>query len=302
MKKYIISLIYIILLFGVVAIYVQLYQPKTIECFSSKQLSDEREDLNKIIEYPDIYDKTYTRLFNLVMNEPAIYRHDIIKIKEITKLNKESRVLEAGCGLGRHLEIIKELIPDITIEGVDKSKSMINQCNIRNPGVELLCTSLTIPEIYKPEKLTHILSLQDTLHQNSPKEVSTILNNFHKWLIPNGYLIIHIIDPNKLDPRPRAFSQCFKAKDGTRHALTYFESFSHEAWWEKDTDKKNWYSYCQKYIFPNEKIKIQTNPLWLPPINVMLNYITRHQFKLKEIVELNEVGESMYKLYIFKKV
>jgi SAM-dependent methyltransferase len=308
MNSYFTFFIYVIILFTGVLLYLNLTVPKKIkplneiiEGFSGKPLSDYREDSNKIIVYPDNYDKTYTRLFDLVTNEPAIYRHDIIKIKEITKLNDNSRVLEAGCGLGKHLEIINELVTGITIEGIDRSKSMINQCKIRNPGIELLCTSLTIPEIYKPESLTHILSLHETLNHNTPKEISAILNNFYKWLIPGGYLVVHVIDPSKLDPGPRAFSQYFKSKDGTRHSLTYFESFTHEAWWEKSTDKKYWYSYCEKYIFPGEKLKIQTTPLWIPPVNKMLNYISRHNFKLKEIIELNEIEVSQFNLYVFKK-
>lgn len=301
-------LLYIMFLISVILFYILLTKEtpekslnEILERFSEKLLSEEREDSNKIKVYPDNFDKVYTRLFELVTNEPAIYRHDIIKIKETTKLDDKSRVLEAGCGLGRHMEILRELYPNISIEGIDRSKSMINKAMIRNPGAELLCTSLTIPEIYKAETLTHVLCLHETINHNTPKEISNILNNFHKWLILNGYLIIHILDPTKLDPGPRAFSQYFKAKDDTRHALTYFESFTHEAWWEKEENREYWYRYCEKYIFPRNKFKIQSTPLWIPPVNRMISYITRHNFKLEEIIELNDIEITEFKLYVFKK-
>jgi len=309
MNSYVTCFLYVIFLLAAAAVYLTLTAPgkpkplnKIVEGFSKKALSEDREDESKLRVYPDHNDKVYSRLFDLVTNEPAIYRHDIIKIKDVAKVNEKSRVLDAGCGLGRHLEILREIVPGITVEGVDRSKSMIHQSRIRNPGAELLCTSLTVPEIYKPETLTHILCLHETLNHNTPKEISTILNNFHKWLLPGGYLIVHLLDPTKLDPGPRAFSQYFKAKDDTRHALTYFESFTHEAWWEKETDKKYWYRYCEKYIFPKDKIKVHTMPLWIPPVNKMLNYITRHRFKLKEMIELNDVEVADFSLYIFKKI
>jgi|SaaInlStandDraft_1057018.scaffolds.fasta_scaffold02408_5 SAM-dependent methyltransferase len=302
------QLICLIIFLTAIATYLNLSKPKKninpnhlLEGFSNKNISEDREDENKLIVFPDHNDSVYSRLFELVTNEPAIYRNDIIQIKKKTKLTEKSRVLDAGCGLGRHMEIIKELVPKIKIEGIDKSKSMINKCRIRNPGSELLCTSLTIPEIYKKEKLSHILCLHETLHHNNPREINKILKNFHKWLVPGGYLVVHIFDPKKLDPGPREFSQYFKDDDGTRHSLTYFESFTHEAWWEKESEKRDWYKYCEKYIFPKDKIKIQTTPLWIPPVNKMLEYISNHDFKLHEIIELKDVEITDFTLYVFKK-
>lgn len=301
-------LIFLLIFLGAIAVYLQSSKPRCkvnvnemVEGFSGTSLSEDREDDNKLIVFPDNNDNTYSRLVELVTDEPAIYRNDIIQIKKKAKLTDKSKVLDAGCGLGRHMEIIKELLPQIAIEGVDKSRSMVNRCRVRNPGAELLCTSLTIPEIYKDEKLSHILCLHETLHHNTPKEISKILNNFHKWLVKDGYLIIHILDPKKLDPGPREFSQYFKDDDGNRHSLTYFESFTHEGWWEKEKEKKYWYKYCEKYIFPKDKLKIHTTPLWIPPVNKMLEYITKHNFKLEEVIELKDVVIDDFSLYIFKK-
>ena len=33
----------------------------------------------------------------------------------------------------------------------------------------------------------------------------------------------------------------------------------------------------------------------------MLNYISRHNFKLKEIIELNDIEVSQFNLYVFTK-
>jgi SAM-dependent methyltransferase len=98
---------------------------KVVENFSGKALSKFRGNSNKIKVYPDHNDKTYTRLFDIVTDEPALYKNDILQIKELTNLNEKSRVLDAGCGTGKHFKIIKELIPKIEMEGVDRSKNMI---------------------------------------------------------------------------------------------------------------------------------------------------------------------------------
>ena len=90
---------YLIFLLGTVSIYLSLtslVKYKSIqtitENFSENPLSEYREKSNKIILFPDNYDKVYTRLNNIVMNEPAIYRHDIIKIKETTGITDKSQI------------------------------------------------------------------------------------------------------------------------------------------------------------------------------------------------------------------
>jgi SAM-dependent methyltransferase len=248
-------------------------------------------------ELQDHYDKFYVRLHDITTNEPAYFKNDILNIKNITKLDSKSVILDAGCGTGRHIKNITDLIPDIEVHGVDKSKSMVLKAQVRNPINNIVCKPLT-SNIYN-KKFTHIMCLENTLHHNSEEDIYDILINFNRWLSKGGYLIVHIMDPNKLDPGPRPFSQYFKSKDNTRHSLTYFEGFTHEAWWEKE--KNDWYRYCEKFIFKNTKIKIKATPQWIPPVNKMIKMITRQNFKLKEIVELDNVEISNYNLYIFQK-
>lgn len=277
-------------------------RPKsTIEGFSGKPLSEYRGDQNKIRVFPDRCDGVYAKLFELVLNNYAIFQYEIEKIRKATKLDEDSRVLDAGCGAGFHMKVLKDTLPGISLEGVEISKSMIERAKIRVPGGEFVNTSLTIREIYKPNTLTHILCLHDTLNHNTAIDVGKMLNNFYDWLVPGGYLAVHILDPTILDPGPRTFSQYYKGKDNVRHSLTYFEAFTHDAWFEKDPDRKYWYRYCEKYLFPNNKVKIKTTEYWIPPKNKMVEYITRHHFHLRQIVELDDVEMPDFSLYIFTK-
>ena len=260
-----------------------------------------RDKSFKLVDYEDKKDKVYVKLNDVMVNEPAIYRNDLLNIKKFTNLSSSSVVLDAGCGTGRGITEIINLFPGIHVEGIDMSRNMINQSRINNPGANLLCTSLVNSNIYKKNSLSHILCMRMTLNENPTGTISKILENFHKWLKNDGYLILNITDPNKLDPGQRAFSQYYKSDNNVKHALTYFEGFTHDAWWEKVKNKKNWYQYCEKIMFSNKNFIIKTTQVWIPSVNKMLEYITRHNYKIKEIIEIDEFNRDDYSMYIFEK-
>jgi SAM-dependent methyltransferase len=297
------SIVILAIILAGLSTYITLTAPKikdNIESFSNKSLTECRGS-NKFKIYGDRCDDVYATLFELVMNNYTIFQYEIEKIRKATKIDEDSRVLDAGSGAGYHIQILKKDLPGIDIEGVEISKSMLDRAKIRNPGVEFINTSLTEKNIYKDKSLTHILCLHDTLNHNTSMEISKILNNFRQWLSDDGYLVVHILDPNKLDPGPRTFSQYYKGKDDVRHALTYFEAFTHDGWWEKDPDRKFWYRYCEKYMFPKGSVKIKTTEYWIPPQTKMVEYITKHGFRVKKIMDLNDVEMPDFSLYVFQK-
>jgi ubiquinone/menaquinone biosynthesis C-methylase UbiE len=266
-----------------------------------KSLSLLRGDPQEIKTVNDPFDRNYARLFDTVFDVEPLFEYEITQIKAITKPDKNSRVLDAGCGVGRHLQHILAMFKDAKVEAVDQSYQMIRRAMIRNPSAEFTTASLLGSGLYRPLSLTHILALHDTLCSNNATELSQVLTNFHRWLQLQGYLVLHILDPNKLDPGPREFSQYFKGDDDARHALTYFEAFTHEAWFEKVKDKPDTYRYCEQFLFPEGMKKISTREMWVPPTNQVLKMVTDMGFKLVEVVDLMSVGVKDFNMYIFRK-
>lgn len=264
--------------------------------------SQEVEGFTSTSATADRCDKVYARLFEVVINNYVIYQFEMEKVRKATKLDEDSRVLDAGSGLGFHIKILRESLPGLNIEGVESSRSMMDRSRIRNPGTVFHNASLTQKDLFKARSWTHILCMHDTLHHNTAVDVNKILTNFNTWLAPGGYLVIHVLDSNKLDPGPRVFSQYYKGKDNVRHALTYFEAFTHDAWWERDPDRKYWFKYCEKYIFPKETFKIKTTEYWIPPQNKMVEYVSKHGFKLRQIIDMADVEVPDFNMYVFQKV
>lgn len=273
-----------------------------LEHFTNNDMTVYRENNYKKMEITDPVDEIHSRLFEIVINNYEIFQFEVDKIKKYTKMDEDSKVLDAGCGFGFHMNIIKKDLPGITIEGVDISNNMLNRAMVRNPECSFVNDDLINPNLYKKHVLTHILCLHDTLNHNTAIEIKKILGNFKKWLSSGGYLIVHIFDDTILDPGVRPFSQYYKGKDNVRHSLTYFEAFTHDAWWEKDPERKYWYRYCEKYIFPKEKEKIKTTDYWIPPKKDMLQYILNNGFKLITTIHLTELEIKDFSIYVFANI
>jgi len=120
------------------------------------------------------------------------------------------------------------------------------------------------------------------------------------WLKPQGYLFLHIFDPTNLDPGPREFSQYYQEGD-TKHALTYFDNFTHDAWWTPDLSEKYAYKYCQKFIIDNGKSKLKIHKLHIPPVKDTIQKVLDHDFKLVAVKDLEKAHIEAFRLYVFAK-
>jgi len=100
-------------------------------------------------------------------------------------------VLDAGCGTGAFGVRIKRSHPNIRLYGVDLNSRYLELANSASVYDGLSCANLEDQNIFGPLQFDTILC--PYLLHHFP-DMQLVVDNFYKWLRPEGYLII--IDPN----------------------------------------------------------------------------------------------------------
>lgn len=150
----------------------------------------------------EVYDDFLAQIYNRIY-QPRGPNHFIFDaVEKMTESSKDKSVmLDAGCGTG-------ELAGYMMKRGykhvyaIDQSKYMIEYCNEQWPEMKALHGNFLVPMTYDKASFTHIFLTGDTIYHIQDK--LTLLRNLYYWLMPNGYLILHLYDPLQFNPVPLA--------------------------------------------------------------------------------------------------
>jgi SAM-dependent methyltransferase len=274
--------------------------------FNNKNQIENFENLNLNIPLDnsdDSFSHMYTKLYNKVFNYKTMYEQECERILKMInsrfKNKKRIRILDAGTGCGKHLEfILKD--KNIKVYSIDKSKNMIQRAKINIPNIDITHGNLNEKSQYQPFFFDAILCLKETIYHNNSKDVDDIMANFYLWLKPGGLLFVHIFDPNKLEPAPREFSQYWYDGDGVKHSITYYDKFSHDAYWKKG--KGDIYYYTEEYKKNKSKKKFNNRvKLYIPKKEKITKTIENHYFTLKEILPNGNLAIIDHELYVYEK-
>ena len=252
----------------------------------------------------DHYDELDAKLYDEVFDFSKLYQVDSESVRNFLKTrlpsdefeNKEVKILDMGTGCGKHYQHLSKWF---SVIGVDKSPNLLDLARTRNPLGEFQRGELDKGELFKKGNFVGATCLVETMHLNTEDKMEKILKNVHDWLRPGGYLFIHIFDPKNLDPGPREFSQYYQEGD-IKHALTYFNNFSLDTWWEKKSEGV--YKYCQKYILENGKNRLKILTMYIPQVKVMIQKILDIGFKLVAVKDLEKAHIEAFRMYVFQKI
>ena len=239
------------------------------------------------------------KLHNTVFDNPKLYQYDIKSvIKQIMKDKciKDLKILDAGCGVGRHYKELVNMCNGAHIIGVDYSSNMLSQARINNPNGDFIKGNLLKPDLFSENTFDYIFSMLDTIYHN--QNLEEILQNYRKWLKPNGILIIHIFDTTKLDPGSQPHTQYYLDDHNRKHGLTYYNGFAHDAYWEHDDDC---IAFIQSYITDNGLKTSKKWKLYFPQKSTMIKTIKHIGFKLIDVISLNSLEIEDIELFCFRK-
>ena len=144
-----------------------------------------------------IYDDFYVSIYDDLMFNPVKNNYEIGEISRITKMEPNiSRVLDIGSGTGHHCNLLQK--KGIKCEGLEASKAMVKQSAKRFPKVPVHHGNALDTMIYPGNSFTHINCLYFTIYYIKNKK--QFFDNCYHWLMPGGYLALHLVNRTKFSP------------------------------------------------------------------------------------------------------
>jgi SAM-dependent methyltransferase len=144
----------------------------------------------------NIYDDFYANIYDYLVFNNIKTNYEVGEIINETTPDSESIILDIGCGTGHHVAQLSE--QNLNVIGIDISPSMISKAKENYPNFNFKVADALYQETFRPNAFTHILCLYFTIYYM--KDKMRFFNNCMDWLMPGGYLIIHLVNRNQFDP------------------------------------------------------------------------------------------------------
>jgi len=283
-----------IILFFIYVVYNYYRVSKTIENFEDKFETFEK--------YDDIYDSEFVDLYEIIYRDFSDIEYDF-KVTDSKCIsnnnNNNNNILVAGCGVGKLCKKIKDKYSNVV--GLDISELMLNKAQSLYPNIKFIRGNLIKQNIFNKNTFTQIYIDERTLYYNKPDEINTIIINCMKWLKEDGFLIIPIYNPDKLQLACRYYSSKYIDNKGNIHGFTYLNDFSHDCYYIRNKENKDIFDYYDKIIFDTSDKRIKKTTFYIPPKENIYDIVLKNGFDLIHIEKIRIQIVGGYELAIFKK-
>ena len=187
----------------------------------------------------NIYDDFYSSIYDELVYDNVINDFEVGEIKRLVKPTERSRVLDIGCGIGHHVNLLEK--SGYKVEGVDKSGAMIKSAKKKYPSCKFKQGDVLESMLYPKNSFSTITCLYFTIYYITDKQL--FLQNCYNWLMPGGYLVLHLVNRDKFDPilnsaDPLHLVSAQKyAKKRITNSLVKFKDFQYKANFDLDKSK-----------------------------------------------------------------
>ena len=139
----------------------------------------------------DIYDTFYATVYDTLHDPSTRSKADYSKIVELTRPSRSNSVfLDIGSGTGHLVNRLEQ--NGYSVYGIDKSPAMVKQSLTKYPDIDVKSGDVLDPTTYDHGMFTHITCMDQTIYHIEDKHM--FFRNCYNWLMPNGFLILHLID------------------------------------------------------------------------------------------------------------
>lgn len=243
--------------------------------------------------YDDFYAEIYDYLvFNAVRND-----YEVGTIFNNTSPNEKSVVADIGCGTGHQVNDLAKR--DLHVIGIDVSPSMIEKAKTNFPNRNFKVGDALDRFLFNTTSLTHITCLYFTIYHISDKR--RFFNNCMAWLMPGGYLIVHLVDKYKVTPilpsnMPLYSISSNANASGTKVTLKDFVYNANFKLRDNETATLE-----EKFKFHDGRIRKQEQTLYMEDLPTIVQMAQDAGFTLDAKINMVQCAYENQYLYVFVK-
>lgn len=225
-------LIELLVILGIILLGILLYKISTPPYEKENQEGFNQERGFVLKREQDIYDDLYVDMYDNLKDTAHRSELELIQILKMTEpTTKHSNFLDIGSGTGY---IVNQLnAAGYRAYGLDKSKSMVKYCELKYPNIEIKQGDVFDSMIFERGTFTHILCTNFTIYEF--KDKVSFFRNCQAWLMPHGYLILHLVKPDKFNitnPNREQNDTKNKSKNRELEITATFDDYSYKAYYD----------------------------------------------------------------------
>jgi len=272
--------------------------------FNSRSIKEgyEQNDTFLFKKGPEIYDGFYATIYDQLVFNNLKDDYEITQIVNRTTPTSASVILDVGSGTGHHVAKMSE--KGLNAMGIDNSQAMVQQAKQNYPQYDFQLGSALDINQYQNNSFTHILCLYFTIYYFKSKE--TFFNNCMEWLMPGGYLVLHLVDREKFDPilppgNPLYIVSPQKyAKERITHTKITFNNFVYTSNFNLEPDN-DVATFEEKFKFNDGKVRKQEHLLYMEDAQDILTKAADAGFIIQGKIDLVRCAYPNQYLYILVK-
>jgi SAM-dependent methyltransferase len=250
----------------------------------------------------DVYDDFYVGIYDYLVFNGIRNDYEIGQIINKSNPTEASIIADIGCGTGHQVANLNS--KGLKVIGVDISPSMIEKAKENYPTLNFQVGNALDNGLFKMNSLTHILCLYFTVYFFKDKR--HFFDNCIDWLMPGGYLIVHLVDRESFDPilppgnplyvvSPQKY-----AKERITKTKIVFNDFDYTANFNLDREK-DIATFDEKFKFEDGKVRKQQQMLYMEDTSTIVNAAQEAGFILQGKIDLVKCAYENQYLYLFTK-
>jgi ubiquinone/menaquinone biosynthesis C-methylase UbiE len=252
----------------------------------------------------EIYDDFYIDVYDELNETKERTNWEVMQTIKMTQPTvKNSVFLDVGSGTG---SLVNNLVTrGFHAYGIDSSKAMSDYSEKKYPKIEVKCENVQDAMSFEKNTFTHITCTNFTIYQLQDK--IAFFKNCYFWMMPNGYLILHLVDKSKFNAKsPLRKSEInwmpfFKSeKPRVTDTITHFDDFQYRKMY-KFTNHST--TFVETFVDKStQNVRQNEQTLYMEEIDDILQIASRCGFVLQGKANMSTFNDDENQfLYILER-